>query len=225
MLRKPGFTRALPGILGGVLVFHFAITCLYLTPLNPIKIALLPYLSEYTQPLFQQRWDLFAPNPIVDTRMLLIACRVKSEGGEIEERPWSNMTAQFRAQKERYRLTPADRIDRAHMASVHLLYEKPDPLTDRLLNTPEDTPEYRRAVEAIETDRKAKRELGTHLMARVASAECDRLYGPGRTTEVRTRMATVKSPPFSRRWSSAEEAGETSYVDYDWLPYEQVAPL
>jgi hypothetical protein len=215
----------LPAILAGFLMLHFGITCLHLTPLNPVKITLLPYLSEYTQPLFQQRWDLFAPNPIVDTRMLLIACRVRTERGDIEERPWSNMTAQFRALKERYRLTPADRIDRAHMASVHLLYEKPDALTDKLLNTPEDTPEYKQLVEVIEAERKAKRALGTQLMARVASAECDRLYGPDRTTEVRTRMVTVKSPPFSRRWSSVEDAGETSYVDFDWLPYERVAAL
>jgi hypothetical protein len=219
------FKRAFPAILAGFLVFHFSVTCLYLTPLNPIKVALLPYVSAYIEPIFQQRWELFAPNPIVDTRMLLIACRVKDEQGVIEERPWSNMTASFRALKERYRLTPADRIDRAHMAAIHLLYEKPDALTDKVINTPEETPEYRKAIELLEAARKSKKELGYQLMARVASAECDRLYGEGKTSEVRTRMVTVKSPPFSKRWSTAEEAGETSYVDFDWLPYQKVAAL
>lgn len=224
-LDRPGVIRALPAILGGVLVLHFAVTCLYLSPLNPIKIALLEYVSEYMQPFFQQRWDLFAPNPLVDTRMLLISCRIKNERGELEERPWSNMSAPFRAQKQRYRLTPADRIDRAHMASIHLLFEKPDALADKLLNTPDDTPEYKRAIEVIEHDRKARQELGTELMARVASAECDRLYGAEHTTAVRTRMVVIKSPPFSKRWSSLEEDGQTSYVDFDWLPYQRVAPL
>ncbi|MGH9885569.1 MAG: DUF5819 family protein, partial [bacterium] len=160
-LDKSGVIRALPAVLGGVLVLHFAMTCLYLSPLNPIKIALLEYVSEYMQPFFQQRWDLFAPNPLVDTRMLLISCRIKNDRGELEERPWSNMSAPFRAQKQRYRLTPADRIDRAHMASIHLLYEKPDALADKLLNTPDDTPEYKHAIELIELDRKAQQELGT----------------------------------------------------------------
>src|SRR4051794_40035543 len=96
------FKRLLPAILGGILVLHFSLTCLYLTPLNPVKVALLPYIATYIEPFFQQRWELFAPNPLVDTRMLLIACRVRNERGEIEERPWSNMTASFRALKERY---------------------------------------------------------------------------------------------------------------------------
>ncbi|MEO7735563.1 MAG: DUF5819 family protein [Kofleriaceae bacterium] len=224
-MARAGITRVLPGILGGVLVLHFAITLVYLTPLNPIKIELLPYVSQYMQPFFQQRWDMFAPNPLVDTRMLLISCRTKNEHGELEERPWSNMTAPLRAQKERYRLTPADRIDRAQMAAIHLLYEKPDVLADKLINTPEDTPEYKSAVELIERERKAKEALGTDLMARVASAECDRLYGPAHTTAVRTRMVVIKSPPFSKRWSSAEQEGQTSYVDFDWLAYQSVAPL
>lgn len=206
-------------------MFHFGITCAHLTPLNPIKVALLPYLSAYIHPFFDQRWELFAPNPVVDTRLLLIACRVKNERGEIEDRPWSNMTAAFRAQKERYRLTAADRVDRAHMASVHLLFEKPDALTQKLLDLPDDSPEYRQALEVIDADRKAKREAGTELMARVASAECDRLYGPAQITFVRSRLVTIKSPPFSKRWSTVEEAGETSYTDFDWLPYQRVAGL
>jgi len=225
MVERPEVTRVLPAILGAVLFLHFAITCVYLTPLNPIKIELLPYLSQYMHPFFQQRWDMFAPNPLVDTRMLLISCRIQNERGELEERPWSNMTAPLRAQKERYRLTPADRIDRAQMAAIHLLYEKPDVLADKLINTPEDTPEYKDAVTIIERERKAKEALGTQVMARVASAECDRLYRPARITAVRTRMVVIKSPPFSKRWSSADDEGQTSYVDFEWLPYEQVAPL
>jgi uncharacterized protein DUF5819 len=221
---KVRLIRALPGILAAALLLHFGITCLYLTPLNPIKPALIPALEGYMSPFFTQQWGLFAPNPKVDTRLLLVACKVVNEQGQVEERPWSNMTAPFRALKQKYRLTPADRLDRAQQVSVHMMYAKPDDLAQKLIDNPEDTPEYRKAVELIEQDRKTRKETGTRLMARVASAECDRINGEGKTREVRVRLITIKSPPFSQRWSPNED-GETSRMDFDWLPYEKVAAL
>jgi hypothetical protein len=211
-------------MLAAVLLLHFGITFLYLTPLNPIKPAIIPALEGYMSPLFTQHWELFAPNPRVDTRLLLVACRVVNEQGQVEERPWSNMTAPFRALKQKYRLSPADRVDRAQQSSVHMMFAKPDALAQKLMDNPEDTPEYRKAIELIEQDRKTRKEAGTRVMARVASAECDRLYGEGKTRDVRVRLVTVKSPPFSERRSPNED-GEASRMDFEWLPYEKVAPL
>ncbi|HVE86991.1 MAG TPA: DUF5819 family protein [Myxococcales bacterium] len=214
----------LPAILGGILAFHFTVVGLFVTPLNPVKLVLIPYLDAYIRPFFTQRWELFAPDPVVPTRLLLVACRMKNEQGEVEERPWSNMSAPFRAMKEKYRLTPADRIDRAQMSAINMMFEKPDTLVEKLTKTPEDTPEYRKAIEYIELERKARYQTGLRILARVASVECDRLYGQGKSTEVRARLVNIKSPPFSERWSP-NSAGETSYVDFEWLPYEKAAPL
>ncbi|QRN99311.1 hypothetical protein JRI60_09945 [Archangium violaceum] len=214
--------RVLPGLLAAVLFFHFGMTALYLTPLNPIKVALLPKLEGYMQPFFEQRWELFAPNPVVDTRLLLVACRVTDEAGQVTEQPWTNVSAPLRTLKERYRLTAADRIDRAQMTAMHLLFAKPDALSEKLQANPEETPEYKKAIELIEKQRKSKQELGREMMARMASVECDRLHGEGRTKEVRVRQVTVKSPPFSQRWSPAD-SGTSSYIDFEWLPYQRVA--
>lgn len=213
---------ALPAVVIALLVMHFSITLAYLTPLNPLKVKVMAGLESYMRPFFEQRWELFAPNPVVDTRLMMVTCRVEGEGGQVEEKPWSNVSTPVRELKQRYRLTPADRIDRAQMTSVHLLYEPPDVLTTKLLEKPEDTPEYRKAIELIERRRKVTTELGKELLVRTASVECDRLYGRGRTKEVRVRLATVKSPPFSRRWEPVE-MGSSTYSEFEWMPYQAVA--
>jgi Family of unknown function (DUF5819) len=215
----------LPAALLLGLGIHFGITLIYLTPLNPVKLRLLPLVNRYMVPFFEQRWELFAPDPLVDTRLLLVSCRLVDAQGNVEERPWSNMTSAYRDLKHRYRLTPADRIERAQFTALQLLFGAKDELVKRLLEHPDDdSPAYKKAVEQIGEEQAKRAEVGMRLMGRVASAECDRLYGQGRTKEVRVRMATIKSPPFSQR-RKPTEAGETRYADFPWMTHEKVAGL
>lgn len=224
-LLRAKFLVVLPGVLVVALAVHFTVTLAFLTPLNPVKLRALPAINRYMVPLFEQRWELFAPDPLVDTRYLLVACRVADAQGNVEERPYSNMTAAYRELKQRYRLTPADRIERAQFAPIFLLFGERDAISKRLLDHPdEDSPTYKRAREMINEEEKKRGMAAVRLLGRVASAECDRLYGRGLSKEVRVRMATIKSPPFSKRQLPIEE-GETKYVDFSWLPYEEVAPL
>ncbi len=200
-------------------------TLAFLTPLNPLKMRALPLINGYMVPLFEQRWELFAPDPLVDTRYLLVSCRVAGEGGAVEEKPFSNMTAAYRDLKHRYRLTPADRLERAQFSPIHMMMGEQDALAKRLLShTENESPAFQRAREAIEKSRTERGKAGVRILARVASAECDRLFGQKRTRQVRVRMAIVKSPPFSKREQATEE-GETKYIDFPWEPYEEVAPL
>ena len=215
----------LPGVLVAALAVHFTVTLAFLTPLNPVKLRLLPIINGSLVPVFEQRWELFAPDPMVDTRYLLVACRVADAQGNVEERPYSNMTAAYRDLKHRYRLTPADRIERAQFTPIHLLFGERDAITKRLVERSEDdSPAFKRAREIINDEQKKRGVAGIRVLARVASAECDRLYGRGLSKEVRIRMAIVKSPPFSKRLLPTED-GETKFLDFPWLPYEEVAPL
>jgi hypothetical protein len=219
------FLKVLPALLIAALVIHYAFTLAFLTPLNPVKLRALPLINAYMVPLFEQRWELFAPDPLVDTRYLLVSCRLKREGGGVDERPYSNMTAAYRELKHRYRLTPADRLERAQFAPIHMMMGEQDALAKRLLAHPDnDSPEFAKAREVIEENRNERGRAGVRLLDRVASAECDRLYGRGRATEVRVRMAIVKSPPFSQRQRPTEQ-GEAKYIDFPWGKYVEVAPL
>ncbi|HEX8699369.1 MAG TPA: DUF5819 family protein [Myxococcaceae bacterium] len=213
--------RVLPGVLIGVLALHFSMTLAFLTPLNPVKLRLLPILESYINPFFHQRWSLFAPDVEAQTRYLLIACRGEDAQGAMREQPWVNITLPLHQLKQRYRLTPADRLDRAQVAGINQLTPQDEEVISKLLAKPEDTPQYRQAVAEFERQREQRKRRGMRLLGRVASSACASLYPALRIHEVRVRIATIKAPPFSQRMESAVQ-GDTTYMELPWQPYEEV---
>jgi hypothetical protein len=200
------------------LVFHFSATCLYLTPPNAIALRWRPTVDRYMTPYFAQAWTLFAPDPIVDTRELLVSCRIARADGSFEDSPWLDITTPLRDQRARYRIGPASALERAQTGGLHIVLAPPDPLIERLGADAENDP----AFAAYKAQRAAVVEQGQRLLRRVASAACDRAYGRGVTTEVAVRMLRTPSPPFSHRRAPLSES-ETTYVDFPRGPYEPVA--
>jgi hypothetical protein len=214
--------RVLPAILLGGLALHFSLTLAFLTPLNPIKLRLLPLIDGYIQPFFNQRWSLFAPNLEAKTRYLLVSCRGEDAHGVSTERPWMNITLPLHELKQRYRLTPADRLERAQMVGANQLELEDDELSRKLLEKPADTAEYRAAVAFVEQQREGRKRAGMRLLRRVASRACAELYPELRPREVRVRMATIQAPLFSQRMDS-EAPGDTRYAELPWQPYEELS--
>ncbi len=138
--------RVLPAALIGVLAMHFAMTMAYLTPLNPVKLRLMPVVEGYIRPFFEQRWTLFAPDVEAMTRYVLVSCRGEDAQGVVQEQPWVNITLPLHELKQRYRLTPADRLDRAQTVGISQLTPNDDDVTKKLLSKPADTEQYRQAV-------------------------------------------------------------------------------
>jgi ribosomal protein S18 acetylase RimI-like enzyme len=217
-------TRWAPVVMGLVLVIHFALTLAYLTPLNPLKLRVHSLVSAYMEPFFAQRWSLFAPNLEAKARYLLVSCRTQDAQGLTQERPWMDITRPLRELKQRHRLTPADRLDRAQFAGFKMIQSEDDESIRRLLEKPNDSEAYRQAVATVEQQRARVRKLGTQLMTRVASAACASLYPDTHVLEVRVRVAITKSPPFSKR-TEPDTSGETSYVELPWQPYEATEVL
>lgn len=202
------------------LVFHFSATCLYLTPPNAIVLRARPAVDRYMSPYFAQAWTLFAPDPIVDTRELLVSCQIARPDGSTEDSPWLDITTPLRDQRARYRIGPASALERAQTGGLHIVLAPPDPLIERLAENGEHDPAY----VAYKEQRAAMVEQGNRLLRRVASASCDRAYGRGATTEVGVRMLRTPSPPFSQRRAPLSSS-ETTYIDFPRGPYEPVAPF
>ncbi|MFE8605508.1 DUF5819 family protein [Archangium violaceum] len=213
--------RVLPAALIGVLAMHFAMTMAYLTPLNPVKLRLMPVVEGYIRPFFEQRWTLFAPNVDALTRYVLVSCRGEDAQGVVQEQPWVNITLPLHELKQRYRLTPADRLDRAQTVGISQLTPDDDEVTKKLLSKPADTEQYRQAVAHVERQREHTKRLGSRVLGRVASSACASLYPSLRMQQVRVRMATIKAPSFSQRMES-EATGDTNYTELPWQPYEEV---
>jgi hypothetical protein len=215
---------ASPLLLGGLLAFHFAATLVHLTPMNPLKLRLQPVVDRYINPYFSQKWELFAPDPVVDTKELLVSCRVRRAAQSVEETAWSNMTAPLRQLKYHYRFSPADRLERVQTAALHLAFAPDDPVLSKMRKQRDANEDYRRAIANFDDAKKKQFELAKHLLGRVASAECDRLFGTGVTSAVRVRLLAIEPPPFSKR-TLPNESGDAHYFDFDWTPYELVSPI
>lgn len=221
-LLGPGFRQALSAVLLTGLGIHFAITLAFLTPLNPVKLSVLGWVDGYMRPFFSQRWTLFAPDVEARTRHVYVSCRGADASGAPREEPWVNITVPLLELKQKYRLTPADRLERAQLVGLGQLTAADDEYTVRLLSKPDDSDGYRRAVAEAERSRTARKRLGARLLTRVASSACQTLYPGLRVREVRARMATIVAPPFSQRMTE-DAPGDTTWMELPWQPVEEVA--
>lgn len=202
-----------------LLIVHFAFTVAYLMPPNPLRLEHQAAISGYMEPYFAQNWSLFAPDPIVDTRLLLVACRRRGHGPDAHV-SWTNITAPLRRTRATQRIGPVLAIERNQMGALHSVFAPEDPLIARLAAV--DAEKYASVIATYDAVRSRIAERGLRVLRRVASAECDRLHGAGGTSEVGMRMVIIKSPPFSRRGQPLER-GETHYVDLPWGSHERVA--
>lgn len=86
-------TRATPSALqfaavGGavsLLLVHFAFTFLHVSPVNPAKVQLERWVTAWTQPVFEQNWKLFAPDPIAVDQGVLVRYQDAGEVGEFRD--------------------------------------------------------------------------------------------------------------------------------------------
>jgi hypothetical protein len=210
--------RAVLGLALAALTVHFGMTLLYLTPTNPIRMALAAPMEGYMLPWFEQRWELFAPSPVGATRYLLVACRTDEDEADP---PWHDVSSALLDAKYRYRITPADRLQRAVQAATGMIFPTKRDLVDKMRSRPED---FEEDLTRIEEAQSLRRQAGERLLARVASADCDNRLGQGVTTSVRARIVLRESPPYSRR-TDDDRSGEVKVVELDWKPYQRVAGL
>ncbi len=217
----------LPGLTLVTLVlalsFHFLMTAFYLLPMNPLKLRFHAY-ADYMQPFFRQTWTLFAPDPVSDTRLLLVACRVQLDDGTFAEMPYVDVTTPFRQAHYANRFGPADRVERLQSGAMRVIFQR-DALIDRLeehrSNTLSDLNEL---LDYVHERDAAVRQRGVATLNRVASAHCDQIYGSGRTVATQMRMVILEFPRFSQR-HLPDDAGTLRHFDFPWAPYESVDPL
>lgn len=202
-----------------LLAVHFVFTLAYLMPVNPLRLQHQRTIAAYMEPFFSQNWSLFAPDPTVDTRYLLVACRRYSDGPD-EHAAWINITAPLRRTRADDRLGPVLAIERNQMGPLHVVFAPEDPVIARLAAI--DPVTYEPVVSRHKAMREAAARSGLRVLRRVASVECDRQHGVGATAEVGMRMVIIQSPPFSKRHQPLE-TGKTDYVELPWGPHEHVA--
>jgi hypothetical protein len=201
----------------GLFAFHFAATTLYLTPPNPIRIALHRRLERYMHPYFSQSWRLFAPHPGGTDGTVLIECRLVSSE-QVQDSGFFDITTPLHEHRYQHRFSPILLLARAQKPRLFLL-ANPMHEAIRRYGLPSAVIEEARAE--IDAAVKRRFDAGKAHLHRIASAACDRRFGPARTTEVRARYVSRKIPPFGSRDAASTQADERVY-ELPWAPYEAV---
>ncbi|CAN95603.1 putative secreted protein [Sorangium cellulosum So ce56] len=228
-----------PALLAAALCFHFAMTLAYLTPQNPLQLRFARLISGYMNPFFEQNWHLFAPDPITDTRLVMVACRLNEPDGSTTETGWTDITTPYWESHLENRLGPATRLGRSVTGAARMIYTV-DPTSLQMAKKLDqqraraqaggggaeapDAQVAERLRDEVKKEQDAGVQLGKSVLERAGSAHCDSLYGRSRTAAVRLRLAVLKFPRFSRR-DLPDSKGELTYYDFDWAPYRPVAPL
>lgn len=102
-----------------LLLVHFGITFLYLTPDNPLRSKHWKKIYAYMYPYFSQNWYLFAPNPVNQHQNLEIKIKYKSKNGKIRESNWIDLTKPMLKKLYANRFSPNQRIYEFQSSAMH----------------------------------------------------------------------------------------------------------
>lgn len=102
-----------------LLIIHFGMTILYLTPENPLRTKHWNIIYAYMFPYFSQNWYLFAPNPVNQHQNLEIKVKYKAKNGEILETKWIDTTKPLLKKLYANRFSPNQRIFEYQSTAMH----------------------------------------------------------------------------------------------------------
>lgn len=206
-------------------LFHFTMTFLYVAPINPISLDLNAQISYYMEPLFQQNWRLFAPNPVSEERGMLVRARIKQVDGNILETEFYDFTSPLVEDIHSVRLFPPRRT--RLVASIFQFLGFHDPIADRLRSRIDSL----RIEEFIDKDGNIREEdfeslpltageeaanlTAIELMQKVAT-EAAKDQWKGDILEIQIRIVVNQFPPFSER-HSGERVGQLVVQDLEWI--------
>ena len=204
---------------------HTIMTVLHVAPINPMSVSLDPAISTYMLPLFQQNWQLFAPEPISAEHGLLVRARVRNhdghEGSETVTE-FHDLTSPMVHAIHANRLFPPRRT-RLITNTQHLLSFR-DPLAQRLREAltadqnliDAELNDAQLEVFPLTPGEEATHELAIEMMRRVATEAAKSQWGED-VTHIQVRLMTNRFPPFSER-ENGERIGDLSIIDSEWMP-------
>lgn len=208
----------------GILCIHFAFVIAYLAPFNPIKLKFHAAIRRYIEPYFVQSWQLFSPDPVRDTRVWTVACKLRNDDGTTRISEWVDISSPYWTARQRNRFAPEDRLDRAQSSAIQIIFGR-DELLKRLESKRDRSDKsFTELLKELDASDRKHRENGIRLINRIASAHCDQRYGAGRTLEVRARLVRLEFPRYSERFLP-DSAGKREFFMLDWAPYQPVAPI
>lgn len=209
------FSEAVCVVLVLALAVHAVLTILLASPPNPAQLAFSEILTAYQQPHFQQNWQLFAPEPISDERLLLLRARLDGRDDE-DVTDYVDITSPEIASSHSLRfLAPkTSRIGTNLMQLITWRAPIAERLRDRIQPDEESTenPENPDLLLPVEEEVLEEADL---LLHRYLCREAVSRWGED-VRAVQGRLVINEFPPYSRR-TEPNSAGEVLVRDFPWM--------
>lgn len=192
---------------------HFALTLLWVMPVNPVKLATLPLLNAYIGTYFPQNWSLFAPNPLDSDHALLARCIHEDEHDLIARSGlpsdnWHDLSTPFWARFQENRFSAYDRLVRPQSSAIRTYANGSIPLVDWWTACDKGLEE---ACDVYDERLERARDEAGKLFTKVGSAFCaDTATGGSPVTHVALRLRQSFAVPWSRRYED-----ESRVEDYE----------
>jgi hypothetical protein len=104
------------------LVVHFALTVVYVMPLNPMNAAVQPLLDATVGTYFSQNWKLFSPEPLAQNYALLIRPlsdeQAAASKNGLPSDGWFDVTTPFWVRFQHNRFSAYDRLTRPQVNAL-----------------------------------------------------------------------------------------------------------
>ncbi len=104
------------------LVLHFALTVIYVMPLNPINAAMQPLLDATIGTYYSQNWRLFSPEPLARNYALLIRPlsdeQAAAASRNLPSDGWFDVTTPFWVRFQHNRFSAYDRLTRPQVNAL-----------------------------------------------------------------------------------------------------------
>jgi hypothetical protein len=185
-----------------VLVAFLALTAVFNTPVNPLKIELQPAVIATIGTYFPQNWSLFAPDPLSDDYELLIRPLSRDEAarfaavGVLPEKGWVDLSGPLWERFQENRFSAYDRLAR--------------PITNGLRDYFAGSTFLATFVEAcrkgdtdacayVSRQRTLAHDLRGPYLARIASGYCNGVHAGSACEFVALRARITRSVPWSER--------------------------
>ena len=191
--------------------FHFLLTFVYLTPINPLKLRFAGQIHVYMDTFFQQNWHLFAPSPIASNLSLIGKCRT-----DRYESDWLDLTAGTLVPLHENRFSSLAAHAHLQLNVIRMYLAGSVSTTDKLLldmcaKTPDHDFCVRRRAES-DVVRKRAAAIVDELVVDACQAA-----GLSTTESINIRIAELVFPRFSKR-HEPDSAGVVSFVETGWRP-------
>jgi hypothetical protein len=190
---------------------HAALTILLASPPNPAQLALSDALTAYQRPHFQQNWQLFAPTPISDERILLLRARV-GDGNAARVTDYVDITSPDLATTHELRFV-APKTARIGLNLVQLLTWR-DPIAQRIRDRVERDGGSENPDLLLPSEETVLEEADQLVQRYLCQAAADR-WGPT-AQDVQARLVVNEFPPYSRR-TEPNSTGDVEIRELPWM--------